>query len=315
MDVNTRRLRHFVTLAEELHFTRAATMLHVSQQGLSRSIGELEQQVGAALLVRTTRSVALTEAGEAFLRGARDALAALDAAADAAQSAHGKVSGHLRVGFTVSSALELTAPILRDFQARYPAVTLDLEMFQWGDPSCGLRSGATDIAFVRMPIECPNLRTEEMFVEPRAVGVHTSHPLANARSVKLSDLACERIMAPRTGDTTWTTFWTLRDTGLDEAALPRLMDRAVGSMEEELEAISAGLAITITAICMSRFTPRPSIVFRPITDVAGSELALAWRGAGTPVTEAFRAVAMEVRDRETDLVARIEAANGFPEEF
>jgi DNA-binding transcriptional LysR family regulator len=315
MDVNTRRLRHFVTLAEELHFTRAATMLHVSQQGLSRSIGELEQQVGATLLVRTTRSVALTEAGEAFLRGAREALGALDAAADAAQSAHGKVSGHLRVGFTVSSALELTAPILRAFQSRYPAVTLDLQMFQWGDPSCGLRSGATDIAFVRMPIECPNMRTETMFVESRAIGVHTSHPLANNRSVKLSDLVGERIMAPRTGDATWTTFWTLRDTGLDEAALPRLMDRAAGSMEEELEAISAGLAITITAICMSRFTPRPSIVFRPIADVPGSELALGWRGAGTPVTEAFRAVALEVRDRETDLVARIEAANGFPEEF
>jgi hypothetical protein len=133
--------------------------------------------------------------------------------------------------------------------------------------------------------------------------------------VTLSDLVGERIMAPRTGDATWTTFWTLRDTGLDEAMLPRLMDRPVRSMEEELEAISAGLAITITAICMSRFTPRPSIVFRPITDVPGSELALGWRGAGTPLTEAFRAVATEVRDRETDLVARIEAASGYPEEF
>ena len=93
MDVNTRRLRHFVTLAEELHFTRAANMLHVSQQGLSRSIRELEQQLGAALLARTTRSVVLTEAGEAFLRGARDVLNALDAAAGAAQSAHGEGGG------------------------------------------------------------------------------------------------------------------------------------------------------------------------------------------------------------------------------
>jgi DNA-binding transcriptional LysR family regulator len=314
MDVNTRRLRHFVTLAGELHFTRAANVLHVSQQGLSRSISELEEQLGVTLLARTTRSVALTEAGEAFLRGARDALAALDAAAGAAQSAHGRVSGRLRVGFTVSSALELTGPILRAFQSRHPAVRLDLEMFQWGDPSCGLRSGATDIAFVRMPIDCPGLRTETMFVEPRAIGVDTSHPLANARSVTLTDLAGERIMAPRTGDARWTAFWTLRDTGRDEASLPRVA-RAAGSMEEELEAISAGLAITITAICMSRFTPRPSIVFRPITDVPGSELALGWRGAGTPLTEAFRAVAIEVRDRETDLVARIESASGFPGEF
>lgn len=292
-------------------------MLHLSQQGLSRSISELEEQLGATLLVRTTRSVVLTEAGETFLRGARDALAALaalDAAAGAAQGAHGRVAGSLHVGFTVSSALELTTPILRAFRSRYPAVTLELEMFQWDDPSCGLRSGATDIAFVRMPIDCPNLRAETMFVEPRAIGVDTSHRLANTRSVTLSDLAGEPIMAPRTTDATWTTFWTLRDTGLDEPSLPRV-DRVVGSMEEELEAISAGLAITITAISMSRFTPRPSIVFRPITDVAGSELALGWRGAGTPVTEAFRAVAVEVRDREMDLLARIEAANGYPAEF
>ena len=314
MDLNTRRLRHFVTLADELHFTRAATMLHVSQQGLSRSLSELEQQVGAALLVRTTRSVALTEAGEAFLRGAREALAALDGAADAARSAHGKVAGRLRVGFTVSSALELTAPILRAFKSRYPAVELELDMFQWDDPSCGLRSGATDIAFVRMPIDCPNLETETMFVEPRAIGVDTSHPLAAARSVTLSDLAGERIMAPRTRDATWTRFWTLRDSRLDEDTLPRI-DRTVGSMEEELEAISAGLAISITSICMSRFTPRPSIVFRPITDVSGSELALAWHGAGTRLIEAFRAVVLEVRDREVDVVARIEAASGYPEEF
>jgi DNA-binding transcriptional LysR family regulator len=314
MDVNTRQLRHFVTLAEERHFTRAANLLYVSQQGLSRSISELERQIGAQLLVRTTRSVVLTEAGEAFLHAARDSLAAFDTAVDAALTAHGKVSGTLRVGFMVSSALELTAPILREFRARYPVVALELELFQWADPSCGLRSGATDIAFVRMPIDCPNLRTETLFVEPRAIGVGTSHRLATARSVRVRDLAGERIMAPRTGDATWAKFWTLRDTGLDQASLPRV-DGTVGSMEEELEAISAGLAITITAISMSRFTPRPSIAFRPISDVAGAELALAWRGGGTPLTGAFCGVVVEVRDREAALVARIEAANGCPEEF
>ena len=314
MDVSTRRLRHFVTLAEELHYTRAARMLHVSQQGLSRGISDLERLVGAPLLVRTTRLVQLTEAGEAFLHGARETLAALDGAAEAARSAHGRASARLHVGFTVSSALELTAPILRTFQARYPTVELDLDMFQWGDPSCGLRSGASDVAFVRLPIDCPDLHTERLFVEPRAIGVDVAHPLAGARSVTLAELAGERIMGPRTADACWVRVWTLRATGLDEASLPRI-DRNVASMEEELEAITAGLAITVTAMSMARFTPRPSIAFRPITDVAGSEVALAWRGPGTALTEAFRAVAVEVRDRETDLVARIEAASGYPAEF
>jgi DNA-binding transcriptional LysR family regulator len=314
VDVNTRRLLHFATLADELHFTRAAAVLNISQQGLSRSIAELEEQVGVPLLMRTTRSVALTEAGELFLSGVRTALDALDQGTQAARATGDTIAEPLRVGFSVSSLLELVSPILRAFRARHPSVAIELETFQWGDPSCGLCSDSTDIAFVRTPIECPDLRVEPMFVEPRAVGVDQGHRLAAARSVTLSDLVGERILAPRTDDKTWARFWTLRDTGLDEQSLPHV-GPVVGSMEGELEQVTSGQAITVTAISMSRFAPRPSIVYRPIADVAGSELALAWRGPATPLIEAFRATAVEVRDREKDLVSRIENATGRPEEF
>ena len=314
MDVSSRRLQHFVTLAEKLHFTHAAHALHISQQGLSRSISQLEREVGAPLLVRTKRFVALTEAGQVFLGGAQAMLATLDTSAEAARSVHGKVAGHLRVGFTVCSALELTSPIFREFQSRYPAVTVDLQPYGWQDPSCGLHSGATDIAFVRMPIDLGDIQTEPVLVEPRAIGVHSSNPLATRPSVTLSDLAGERIMAPSTDDEAWAAFWTLRDTGCDEAALPRPA-RAAGSMEEELEAVAAGFAISITAASMSRFTPRTSVVFRAITDVVGSELVLGWRGRGTPRTEAFRSVVMEVRDREPGLLFRIATACGNPKAF
>ncbi|MGC9442867.1 LysR family transcriptional regulator [Streptomyces sp. WG5] len=314
MDVNTRRLWHFATLADELHFTRAAALLHISQQGLSRSIAELEEQVGVPLLMRTTRSVTLTDAGELFLRGVRTALAALEEGTAAARATRHDLEQPLRVGFSVSSLLELDAPILRAFRARYPSVNLELETFQWDDPSCGLCSETTDIAFVRMPIGCPDLHVEPMFVEPRAIGVDQSHPLAAARAVTLRDLVDEQILAPRTDDARWFRFWTLRDTGLDEGSLPRI-GPVVGSMEGELEKVGSGEAITITAISMSRFAPRPSIVYRPITDAPGSELVLAWRGPATPLIEAFRATAVEVRDREKDLVSRIETATGRPDEF
>lgn len=314
MDVSSRRLQHFVTLAEELHFTRAAEALLISQQGLSRSISQLEHEVGAPLFVRTKRYVALTEAGQVFLGGARTTLATLGASAEAARLAHGKVAGHLRVGFAVCSALELTSPILREFQSRYPAVTVDLQPYGWDDPSCGLHSGATDIAFVRMPIDLTDINVERVLAEPRAIGVHSSSPLATLKSVTLSDLAGERIMAPNTDDEAWTAFWTLRDTGCDESALPRA-DRVVRSMEEELEFVAAGMAISITAVSMSRFTPRPSIVFRAITDVARSEIVLGWRGRGTPRTEAFRSVVRKIRDSEPGLLYRIATASGNPQAF
>ncbi|MFI0772633.1 LysR substrate-binding domain-containing protein [Streptomyces sp. NPDC021218] len=314
MDVNTRRLCHFATLAEELHFTRAAAILHISQQELSRGVAELEEQVGVPLLMRTTRSVALTEAGELFLSSVRTALNALEEGALAARATRDRIEAPLRIGFSVSSLLELDSPILRAFRASHPSVAIELETFQWGDPSCGLCSNTTDIAFVRTPIECPDLHVEPMFVEPRAIGVDQSHPLAAARAVTLNDLVGERILAPRTDDRAWSRFWTLRDTGLDEQLLPRV-GPMVGSMEGELEKVTSGEAITVTAISMSRFAPRPSIVYRPITDVAGSELVLAWRGPATPLIDAFRATAVEVRDRESDLVSRIETATGRPEEF
>ncbi|QVQ52252.1 LysR family transcriptional regulator [Spiractinospora alimapuensis] len=314
VDVHTRRLWHFVTLADELHFTSAAEMLHISQQGLSRSIAELEAQVGVPLLVRTTRSVALTEAGELFLSRVRTALSALDEGTRAARATCDSFQNPLRIGFSVSSLLELNAPILSAFRARYPTVAIEQESFQYGDPSCGLYSNATDIAFVRTPIECPDLHVERMFVEPRAVGVHQDHPLATARSVTLDALVGEEILAPRTHDSAWSRFWTLRDTGLEERSLPHV-GPIVGSIEAELEKVTSGEAITVTPISMSRFAPRPSIVYRPIADVAGSEMVLAWRGPRTPLIEAFRATAVEVQARERALVSRIEAATGNPEEF
>ncbi len=314
MDAHTRRLRYFVVLAEELHYTRAADRLHVSQQGLSHSVKELEETLGVPLLLRTTRTVVLTAAGTVFLRGARAALASFDAAVDAAQRAHSEVAGELRVGFTVSTALELTGPILQAFKSRYPKVKLQLVQFEWSDPSCGLRSGATDVAFIRPPIDCPDLGVEPLLTEPRAIGVRPTHRLAEVEQVRLRDLSGERIMAPSTDDELWSAFWTLRDTELSAEQLPHV-DRAAASMAEELEAVAAGLAITVTALSMSRFMPRPSVVFRPIEDVPGTTLALGWRGEPSSAVRAFCTVAAEVRDQEGGLLRRIETASGNPEDF
>ncbi|MGE0170364.1 LysR family transcriptional regulator [Nocardioides sp.] len=314
MDVHTQRLRHFLVVAEELHFTRAASRLYLSQQALSRSISALEDQVEVQLLIRTTRSVALTQAGEVFLHGARATLEALRSAGEEARAANGVIAGRLRVGFTVISALELTGPVLREFAERFPAVKMDLIPYQWSDPSCGLGSGATDVAFIRLPIACPDLSVEPFLLEPRAIGIHRSHELAGETSVTLDDLVDQQIMAPATDDAAWSEFWTLRDTGADESRLPRA-DRTAGSMEEELAMVSAGLAITTTAISMARFTPRPSLVFRPIEGIPQSEIAVCWRGAGSRLTEAFRQVVAEVRDREYDLVTRIACATGQAREF
>ncbi|OLT33270.1 LysR family transcriptional regulator [Rhodococcus sp. BGS-1C] len=308
MDVHTRRLRHFVAVAEALHFTRAAETLYVSQQGLSRSITELEHDVGVPLLNRTTRAVELTDAGKAFLRSAREALVVLDAGVADAHRAHSKMSGVLRIGFFAASALELTPLIISEFRSRHPSVSPRIESYDLTDPSCGLRSGETDVAFLRLPIELTNLNTEVLFTEPLAIGMTSSHPLAAQESVRLSDLQDQVISAPRTDDARWRAFWTLRDLGIDDDRLPRI-SRDTATMDEELDNVAAGVTLSVSVPSTDRFAHRASLVYRVLGEVPGSTLCVGWRGQPTPLVQAFIAVSRKVRDERRDLVTRIESGS------
>ncbi|MGB3371833.1 MAG: LysR substrate-binding domain-containing protein [Rhodococcus sp. (in: high G+C Gram-positive bacteria)] len=308
MDVHTRRLRHFVAVAETLHFTRAAETLYVSQQGLSRSITELEHDVGVPLLNRTTRAVELTDAGKAFLRSAREALVVLDAGVADAHRAHSKMSGVLRIGFFAASALELTPLIISEFRSRHPSVSPRIESYDLTDPSCGLRSGETDVAFLRLPIDLTNLNTEVLFTEPLAIGMTSSHPLAAQESVRLSDLQDQVISAPRTDDARWRAFWTLRDLGIDDDRLPRI-SRDTATMDEELDNVAAGVTLSVSVPSTDRFAHRASLVYRVLGEVPGSTLCVGWRGQPTPLVQAFIAVSRKVRDERRDLVTRIESGS------
>ncbi len=93
-----RHLEHFIAVAEQKHFTRAAEAMSISQSGLSASIRALERELHASLFVRNTRSVELTEAGRALLCEGRRALAAAEAAKDAVAAVQGLLRGHLTVG-------------------------------------------------------------------------------------------------------------------------------------------------------------------------------------------------------------------------
>ncbi|MFJ8438830.1 LysR family transcriptional regulator [Kitasatospora griseola] len=112
VDVSSRKLRHFVAVAEELHFSRAAARLFVTQQSLSTQIRELEKAVGVTLLHRTTRSVELMPAGEVLLAAVRKSPAVLDTGMEAARPTHRGENGRVKVGFVIGAALEPTPLIL-----------------------------------------------------------------------------------------------------------------------------------------------------------------------------------------------------------
>jgi DNA-binding transcriptional LysR family regulator len=151
-DLHTRKLRYFIAVAEDLHFSRAAARLFVAQQALSRQIRELEDELGTPLFLRSSRKVELTAAGTVFLTGARAVVDALDDAVAMTIRTARSVTGTLRVGFCPGAALELTEPILSAFRDRYPDVAVELHEVPLSDPSAGVAGGASDVGIVRAPL-------------------------------------------------------------------------------------------------------------------------------------------------------------------
>ena len=286
-------------LAEELNFGRAASRLFVTQQALSKQIATLESEVGVTLVRRTTRSAALTPAGETFVEACRRGLAELDAGVDLIRAE----PGILRLGLIVLGALELTDPILDEFRGARRGSEIVARQFSFVDPSAGLADRSSDLAIVRLPIDVPGLRVQRLFVEPRVVAVPAAHPLAGRQDVGVAEILDERITVSTAKDGRYRRFWSLERYRTEPMPAP-LVAR---SHAEELEFVAEGRALSITSACAARMTPRPDVAFVPIRDVSGTECAIAWRADDeSPLIRDFVDGARRVLRRETGLVRAIE---------
>jgi DNA-binding transcriptional LysR family regulator len=301
VDVSTRKLRYFVAVAEELHFSRAAARLYVAQQAMSKQIRELEESVGTTLLRRTTRSVSLTPAGELFLTAAREALAVLDAGVLASQQEGRRLGGTLRLGFMIGAALELTTPITSAFADRYPGVRVELREYGFSDPSSGLADGSADLALLRLPVQLKDLHFEKLFEEPLMLMLPAGHRLASRSSVSVSEILDEPLAIGRSADTMWRDFWTLADHRSHAATVVR----ETSSQTEELEVVASGVACAITVAGAARYTAHPRVRYVPISDAGGAVLGIGWREPNELV-DRFIDVAREVRDSSPELLALIE---------
>jgi DNA-binding transcriptional LysR family regulator len=304
MDVTVRKLRYFAVVAEERHFTRAAARLFVAQQSLSRQIRDLEEEVGALLFYRTTRSVELTPAGVAFLAGVQAALASLDAGIEAARRHDAGAVGHLRIGFGLGAALELTPFIVEEFSRQFPHVEIEMREFGLPDQSAGLSDHWADVAIIRPPLADPSIVAHTLFTEPRVLTVSVRHALAQRETVSVADILDVPLAVGRSTDEEYRRFWSLQDfrTGMTEPLLT-----PTTSNTEEIELIAAGLACTVNPAAIMRYIPHSGVRYIPIVDVPGSALAIAWRrDRVSRLALAFNRVAQEVRDRETVTVDGIE---------
>ena len=199
LPVELRQLRYFVAVAEELHFGRAAERLHMSQSPLSRSIRELERELGLVLFVRTTRRVELTTAGSALLERARHALAEIDAAVDEARRASTPDAGILTVGYTPFTRLQ-AARIAEEVERERPKLHLRLE--EDVSPEL-LRQIASHELTAAVVMETPaaarryGVRIDALRDEPLLAALPATHAYANADAIPIGAFAAERVLLPR----------------------------------------------------------------------------------------------------------------------
>ncbi|MGW1251605.1 LysR family transcriptional regulator [Streptomyces sp. NPDC002535] len=188
-----RHLQHFVAVAEDRHFTRAAERLMVSQSGLSASIRSLERDLRAPLFVRSTRRVTLTEAGRALLVEAERILAQVRAAHEAVAAVQGVVRGTLRLGAEQCVAGVHVAGLLAAFRRRHPEVEIRLRQEGGLALAEDVAAGRLDLAFAyRTRADSEQLRSVPLAAEPMTLLCHPEHPLAAAGpALTLRDLAQE----------------------------------------------------------------------------------------------------------------------------
>jgi DNA-binding transcriptional LysR family regulator len=184
-----RHLRYFVAVAEELHFTKAAQRLGMSQPPLSQRIRELERELGISLFDRSHRDVRLTEPGALLLEHARRVLQEADAIQDAMRRIRPGTAGVVRAGIPPDSDPMLVCQIIRAFGERAPGVQLDLRELTTSEQIPALRQGELDVGVIRRPADIAGLAAGTQFSQRMGLIVPDDHPLARLPRVNLRDLS------------------------------------------------------------------------------------------------------------------------------
>jgi DNA-binding transcriptional LysR family regulator len=291
--VELRQLRHFVAVAEELSFRRAAVRLNMSQPPLTVAVRALEAAIGKPLLERSKHHVRLTRPGYLFLDEARRILAQAERAVQIARSAS---NGVLRLSHLGSATTGLLPPLLKQWGHEYPSVELHVTMAGTFRQIEMLRHGDVDLGLIRIPIEdARTLKVTVLCEERMLIAVPADHPLAARTSVRIEMLAAEQFISypPPEGPS----FEGVFVAACQRAGFyPRVVQHAA-QMLTKLSFVSSGLGITLIPSSM-RFVQLPNVVYLEIEEgktPLGYALALAAQtNADNPAIPAFVATATRV---------------------
>jgi len=250
-----RQLSYFVTVAEELHFGRAAERLHIVQSAVSQQVRRLERELGAELFDRSSRHVRLTAAGERLLPEARAVLAAADRARAAVAPPPG-----LRIGTSTGLGEHLDR-VLAAFARRAPEVPVELVSLPVGERLAGVAGGRLDAAFVRGAEPVPGVRVLPLWSDPLVAALPAAHPLAARPEIGIGELAglplslTERRNNPALVD--------LVVGACHEAGFEPLPGPVSGSLQDTLATIGTRPLWTVVYASHARVLRSPRVTFVP----------------------------------------------------
>lgn len=283
MDVHLRDLRYFLAVAEELHFTRAAARLYISQSALSKQLRVLERQLGFALFERDRHGVVLTPEGAALVPTARELLDQWRAGWERARAAAQKQT--LVIGLQTAIGRPSTGKALERFRTTHPDWAVEIRMVAWDDPTAGLLTGSSDVAVCWLPLPPDGLAWRTIFSERRWVAMPSAHRLAKLDEVPFEELADEPFLALPESAGPLRDFWLAV---AEREGKPVRIGGVVSTADETLEAIATGLGVALLAEGNASLYGRPGVVCRPVIGLAPAELALVWRiNDQRPVVQAF----------------------------
>ncbi|MEU3188181.1 LysR substrate-binding domain-containing protein [Streptomyces sp. NPDC006923] len=267
-DLDLRKVRYFLAVAEHLNFGRAAAALHIAQPVLTRQIRALEKELHARLFDRDQRHVELTDAGRQLATDAPGLLAEADAARlRVSRAARG--SGTFAVGFM--PGLIVTGPV-RSLGAAHPDLTVEVRRTGWDDQVAVILDGRVDVGYIRLPVDQRGLTVEPLFEEPRVAVLPAEHPLAGAGEIAVAALADEHLLQDPGAVPEW------RDIAIElrgRGAVRRAPSLA--TVEEKLEHVAIGHGIVVLPLSTATFYRRPDVAQVAISDIGPNRVCLAWR--------------------------------------
>ncbi len=297
--VELRQLRYFVAVAEELHFGRAATRLHMTQPPLSRQIQSLERTLGVDLFVRGS-SVGLTAAGQALLPRARRVLDAAETAVEAARHAEGPTEPRLRVGYPAGWPPVPVREALRRLADHRPEVPVDLVIGHGAAHADALRAGDLDAAFLLGDGGFgPGLAHETVAVERLVLASPAAAP-ASGDGAEVLALA-EALVLPASEPDPWLREALLRTVAMSGGRPTELVE--VPSMEAALSAVAAGLGCALVTQSTAASVEARGVTFTTIAHAPRSDVAsqVVWRASAStppePLADLLEACRQEARHR------------------